>query len=172
MNEISILMHLLSNKKNMHTIGATKKEIIQTLNIKNKNRNIEFQNLVTHLSKYTEPLGLQVRYNPINSHWFISYDSDISDLISANPFENKPKLAATLFCILVLCLKSPDGTTKIIDLQNIRKKKNVVEDLKELEQIGYLEIEKDSNLIKLSPLIGYQLDFEKLFVKLALKLKD
>lgn len=172
MNEISILMHLLSNKKNIHTIGATKKEILQTLQIKNKNQSIDFQNRIIHLSKYIEPLGLQIRYNPINSHWFISYESELSDLISANPFENKPKLAATLFSTIVFCLKSPDGTSRITELQKIRKKKNIIEDLKELEKIGYLEIDKNLDLVKLTPLIGYQLDFEKLFVKLALKLKE
>jgi len=48
---------------------------------------------------------------------------------------------------------------------------NVLEDLNYLEQIGYLEIDKGLNSVKLTPLIGYQLDIEKLFVKLALKIK-
>jgi len=102
MNEISILMHMLSNKNNLYQIGASKREILHTLNVKNKNKSVYFQNLVTNLSKYIEPLGLQIRYNPINSYWFITYDSEISDLISANPFDNKPRLAATLFCTLVI----------------------------------------------------------------------
>ena len=164
-------MHVLSNKNNLYQIGATKKEILHTLNVKNKNKSVYFQNLITNLSKYIEPLGLQIRFNPINSHWFISYDSDISDLISANPFDNKPRLAATLFCTIVCCLKNPDGVSNIAEIQNIRKKKNILEDLRDLEQNGYLEIDKNLNQIKLTSLIGYLLDFEKLFVKLALKLK-
>jgi len=172
LNEISILMHMLSNKNNLYQIGATKREILHTLNVKNKNKSGYFQNLITNLSKYIEPLGLQIRYNPINSHWFITYDSEVSDLISANPFDNKPRLAATLFCVLVCCLKNPDGFSKITEIQNIRKKKGILEDLKELQQKGYLEINKDLNQVKLTPLIGYQLDLEKLFIKLALKLKD
>jgi len=172
LNEISILMHMLSNKNNLYQIGATKREILHTLNVKNKNKSGYFQNLITNLSKYIEPLGLQIRYNPINSHWFISYDSDISDLISANPFDNKPRLAATLFCTLVICLKNPEGISPITEIEKIRKKKNILEDLKELEQKGYLELDKDINSVKLTPLIGYQLDLEKLFVKLALKIKE
>ena len=172
LNEISILMHMLSNKNNLCQIGATKREILHTLNVKNKNKSVYFQNLVINLSKYIEPLGLQIRYNPINSYWFITYDSEISDLISANPFDNKPRLAATLFCTLVCCLKNPEGKSLVTEIENIRKKKNVIEDLKELKQKGYLEIDKDLNQVKLTPLIGYELDIEKLFVKLALKLKD
>ncbi len=172
LNELSILIHKLSSKNNLYQIGATKKEILQTLNVKNKNKSVYFQNLITNLSKYIEPLGLQIRYNPINSHWFISYDSEISDLISANPFENKPRLAATLFCVIVCCLNNPDGLSKITEIQNIRKKKGILDDLRELEQKAYLEIDKELNQVNLTPLIGYQLDLDKLFVKLALKLKE
>ena len=172
MNEISILMHMLSNKNNTHQVGATKSEILHTLNVKNKNKSGYFHNLITNLSKYIEPLGLQIRYNPINSHWFISYDSEVSDIISANPFDNKPRLAATLFCILVVCLNNPEGISLVSDIEKIRKKKHVLEDLKDLEQKDYIKIDKDRNEVKLTPLIGYLLDLEKLFVKLALKAKQ
>lgn len=170
MNEISILMHLLSNKNQENQIGATKIEILNALNVKNKNREIFFQELITNLSNYIEPLGLQIKYNPIDSHWFISHDSDISDTIYSNPFDGKTKLAASLFCTLVCCLQN-SGVCKIADIEQLRKKKNVLDDLKELRKAGYLDIDKESSQVRLTPLIGYQLDLEKLFVKLALKLR-
>lgn len=152
-------------------MGATKKEILQALNIKNRNKTVYFQHLITNLSNYIEPLGLQIRYNSIDSHWFISYDYEISDAISANPFEGKPKLAASLFCTLVSCLQN-SGIGKIAEIKKLRNKKNAIEDLKELEKMGYIVIDNDSNQVQLTSLIGYQLDLEKLFVKLALKLKE
>ena len=106
MNEISILMHVLSSKNNRFQLGATKSEVLKELNITNKNKTVYFQNLIINLSNYIEPLGLQIRFNPIDSHWFISYEPDISNLISANPFEGKPRLAATLFCTLISCLQN------------------------------------------------------------------
>ncbi len=169
-NEISILMHVLSSKNNRFQMGATKSEVLKELNITNRNKTVYFQNLISNLSNYIEPLGLQIRFNPIDSHWFISYEPDISNLISANPFEGKPKLAATLFCTLVCCLQN-SGVGKILDIKKLRKKKNVIDDLKELEKKGYLEINTELGLVYLTPLIGYQLDFEKLFIKLSLKLK-
>ena len=43
MNEISILMHLLSRKKNIYQIGATKEEILEILNVtSNKIQFVEF----------------------------------------------------------------------------------------------------------------------------------
>ena len=45
MNELTILMHLLS-KRNKFEIGATQDEIVRTLNVKGKNKTIYFQNLI------------------------------------------------------------------------------------------------------------------------------
>ena len=171
MNEISILMQLLSRKRNSAQIGATKKEILEILNVKNKNKSVHFQNLITGLSNYLVPLGLQVKFNSLNSHWFINYDSDVTELISANPFEGKPSLAATLLCVLTSCLKN-SGTSSIQEIKKLRSKKEIIEDLKELEKKGYLVIDKTINQVQLTPLIGYKLDLHKLLVKLSLKLRE
>ena len=171
MNEISILMYILSRKKNIYQIGATKKEILKSLNVKNKNKSVYFQDIITDLSKYIEPLGLQIHFNSLNSHWFIKYDSEITELISANPFEGRPSLSATLLCVLTSCLKN-SGLTSIQEIRTLRNKKDVKEDIKILEKEGFLELDKKTTNIRLTPLIGYKLDLQKLFVKLALKLKE
>jgi len=172
MNEMSIMMHLLSRKGEQYQIGATKKEILQALSISPSNRNesIYFETLITNFSRYLEPLGLQTKFNPIDDNWFISHENDISDMISANPFEGKPRLAASLFCTLICCLKN-SGIGKIHEIKELRKKRQIIEDLKELEDAGYIEIDDGLMQVRLTPLIGYQLDIEKLFIKLALKLK-
>ena len=72
MNEISILMHLLSRKKKISQIGATRGEILEILNVKGKNTSIHFQNLINGLSNYLIPLGLQIKFNSLNSHWYIN----------------------------------------------------------------------------------------------------
>jgi len=54
----------------------------------------------------------------------------------------------------------------------LRNKKDVKDDMKILEKEGFLEIDKKTTNIRLTPLIGYKLDLQKLFVKLALKLKE
>jgi len=171
MNEISILMHLLSRKKNLYQIGATKKEILDVLNVKTKNKSIYFQNLITGLSNYLEPLGLQVKFNSLNSHWFINYENDVIELVSTNPFEGKPSLAATLLCTLTCCLKN-SGTSSIQEIRKLRSKKDIMDDIKTLEKDGYLAIDKTTNQVQLTPLIGYKLDLHKLLVKLSLKLND
>ena len=171
MNEISILMHLLSRREDLYQIGATKKQILQALNLTIKNKTVYFQKLITELSRIIEPLGLQIRFNPLDSHWFIIFEAEISDLIKSNPFRNKPSLAATLFCILACCLKN-SGYSTIQEIHKLRKKKTVIDDIRELEKRGYVTYNKNQDHVSLTPLIGYQLDMEKLFIKLSLKLKE
>lgn len=170
MNEFTILMHLLSNKKENFQIGASKEEILNNLNLNGKNESIYFEDLITQLSSYIEPLGLQIRFNSLSSHWFLAFETESSDYVSANPFADKPRLAATLFYTLICCLER-FGSAKIQRIKELRKKKHIIEDLKELEKIGYLELDQNLGTVRLTPLIGYQLDLNKLLIKLALKLK-
>lgn len=170
MNELSILMHLLSREVNKYQIGASKKEIIKKLHIEGKNEDVHFHKLLTNLSDQIEPLGLKVRYNPLDSHWFISYDSDVANLVSANPFEDKPKLAATLFYVITCCL-SNSGTTKVKQIKDLRNKKGIMSDLKKLEEFGYVNLYPDVNEVEITEKIGYQVDLPKLYTKLSLQLK-
>lgn len=164
-------MQLLSKKTNAIQIGATEEEILDTLNIKDKNKSFEFQNLINYLSYHLEPLGLQLRFNPLDDHWFLTFDYDTTDVISANPFKDQPRLGATLFYTLACCF-SNSGVGKIDEIRNLRKKKFVIEDLKELEKLGYLKIDKYNGDVRLTSLIGYTLDLNALFMKIALKLKE
>lgn len=171
MNEMSILMHLLSKKRSAYQIGATEEEILDVLNVRNKNKSIYFQNLIVGLSNYLIPLGFQIKFNSLNLHWYLSSDKEITELISANPFEGKPSLAATLLCVLTSCLKN-SGSAPIQEIRKLRNKKDMTSDLKELEKEGYLIIDKTTYQVHLTPLIGYKLDLHKLLVNLSLKLKE
>ncbi|MHA1192692.1 MAG: hypothetical protein ACTSP9_10400 [Promethearchaeota archaeon] len=171
MNEISILMHLLSRRVSLYEFGATEDELLRYLNIKGKNKHVYLKQLIIELSKYIEPLGYHIKFNPLNLYWYLSIDSEIADLLNANPFEGHPSLAATLFCTLACCLKN-EGYTQIQEIKKLRKKKTLSEDLKELKKKGYLLIDPNKNEIRLTPLIGYQLDLNQLFMNLALKERE
>jgi hypothetical protein len=170
MNEFAVLMNLLSKKSNKSQIGATQEDILKSLNIRGKNKSINFQNLIKNLANYLQPLGLQIKINPLNSTWYVSFEPETTEIISANPFEDNPRLAATLFCIIINCFNS-SGETTIQKIKEIRKKEGIVEDIKELEKRGFVIYEKYLNKISLTPLVGYLIDLEKLFLKLALNLK-
>ncbi len=164
-------MHLLSKKEGSAEFGSTKKEILESLKIQGKSKSTHFNQLIINLACYLEPLGLQIKFNPLNSRWFLSFESDVSDFIKANPFEGKPRLAATLFCVLTCCLKN-SGIAKISEIKELRNKKDIAEDLKDLQELDFIVLDRDLLQVKLTPLIGYQLDLEKLFLKMTLKLKE
>jgi hypothetical protein len=168
-------MHLLSQKSNdSKIIGVTKKEVCNYLDLPNKNRNFYFQELITNLADYIKPLGLQIRFNPINAHWYLSFEESVSDSIKANPFSDKPRLPATLFCIITVAIMH-SGIIKVNDVQKLRKKKGIHRDLEDLEHMGYISLKKDKKgveLIRLTPLLGYQINLEKMSLKLALKQKN
>ncbi len=168
MNEISILMHLLSRRVSLYEFGATEDELLKYLNIKGKNKHVYLKKLIIDLSNYIEPLGYNIKFNPLNFYWYISIKSEISDMFKTNPFEGHPSLAATLFCTLACCLKN-EGCTQIQEIIKLRKKKNLSEDLKDLSKKGYLLIDHKQNEIRLTPLIGYQIDLNQLIMNLALK---
>lgn len=171
MNEVSILMHLLSKREDLSCIGATEEQILEALNITYKNKSLHFQTLITELSKIIAPLGIEIRFNPLNAHWFITFEPEVSDIINSNPFGKHPSLGASLFCILACCLKN-SGFSTIQEIHKIRKKKTVIDDIKQLEEKGYIEYDKKKNRISLTPLIGYHLDLDKLFLRLSIKLKE
>lgn len=171
MNEISLLMHLLSRRVSLYEFGATEDELFRYLNIKGINKNVYLKKLLIELSKYIEPLGYHIKFNPLNHYWYLSINSEISDLFNANPFEGHPSLAATLFCTLVCCFKN-EGYTQIQEIKKLRKKKTLSEDLKKLKEKGYLLLDPYKNEIRLTPLIGYQLDLNQLIINLALKERE
>lgn len=169
MNEFSILIQLLSRNINKIQKGATEDELTEAMSLGGKNKFIQLQTVLNNLSKYIEPLGLQIKFNPLDFHWFISHDEDLDDLVSANPFEDKPRLAASLFSVLVLALKNL-GNAKISEIKKIRKKKGIKRDLKDLEDMGYVQMFENLGYVKLTPLIGYEIDLQKLFNNVSLKL--
>ena len=171
MNELSVLIHLLSRRVNKYQLGATEEEICNILNISGKHQTSLFNQLIRNLSGYIEILGLNISYNPIDAHWYITYEREISDIVKANPFEDKPRLAASLFSVLVSCMVNL-GSSSVSEIAKLRKKKGILSDLKELEEWGYINLNKDSGEISLTPLIGYELDINHLLTNLALKMKD
>jgi len=170
MNEMSLLMFLLSQKGDKYQKGATLEEIKNKFGWTPKTSSIKFHTLITNLSHYIEPLGLQISYNPLDSHWFITHQNELEEMISANPFENKPRLAATLFVVLTICLQNL-GRGKINDVQKLRNKKGIERDLKDLEEFGYLTIDDERVEVQLTQIIGYQLDLEKVLMNLSLRIK-
>lgn len=159
MNEFAAIMILLT-RSHEGVRGASSEEILKALHWPEKLGRAEMQKKLSEFDSYLHPLGLQVRVNPLNDFWFVSFRQDISEFVAQNPFGGKPRLPATLLATII-CMIQFGNQVPISAIREIRKKETVLEDLKQLENLGYIELNGDN--VTLTPLIGYQLDLINLF---------
>ena len=165
MNEFSILMAKLStfsidpDSGSLNYKGATTEELCEALNLKGNYRKISLFNKLANFTQYINLMGLKIKQNPFNQKWYACYKPDLNEINQTNPFENHPKLGATLYTILALILIHRNEIS-IDMIKQYRKKQNISLDLEQLENMKY--IIKKSNKITIHPNLGYYLDFPQL----------
>ncbi len=142
------------------TRGAPAEEILKVLHWPEKLGRAELQKKLTEFDTYLQPLGLEVRVNPLNDFWFVAFRQEASEFAAQNPFGGKPRLPATLLSTII-CMVKYGNQVPISAVREMRKKESVMEDLKQLENLGYVAITGDK--VTLTPLIGYQVDLINLF---------
>jgi len=165
LNEFGILMQLLSRSKVISDVknpilhyGCHTDELCKELKFTGKTAMIQLSQLMTSFSRAIRPFNLQIRQNPFNHYWYITQDADIQNFFGNNPFQDKIRLGATLSVIISLCLVHGEKID-YVTLQNTRKKKNISEDLKDLESQGFIILSE--NQIELSPNLFYYLNVDR-----------
>jgi hypothetical protein len=168
MNEAQLLMYLLSRKKDKTTIGATRDEICAKLGFTDRNADYKFWNLLEGLNKSVFPLGLVTKYNPVNDHWYLGFQDNLDSQFGKSIHTLSPRISALLFTILILYVSKSEQITSG-KLQKLRNKKDISKDLRDLEKLGFITVEKD--LVKLTPKVFYYIDVDDLIEKIK-QLKD
>lgn len=157
MNEAEVLIYMLSRKQDEKNIGASENELLNALSLTDRNSKFKLLNLLEEINANIFPFGLTVKFNPVNEHWFISFKDNVSTFNESHNSLLSTKLAATLFSILVLNFSNNISAT-IAEIAKIRNKQNITEDIEELKNQGYLEL--DGNNVILTPKIFYYLDID------------
>lgn len=168
MNEAQLVMYLLSRRKDSTTIGSTKDEIYARLGLSDRNTDYKLWNMVKGLNTSLFPLGMLVKFNPMNAHWYIGFQDKMELEFGGSIHTLSPRLAATLFTILILYVSKSDKIT-IAKVQELRNKKDILKDLRELEDLGYVYLEDDA--VSPTPKIFYYIDIDELVEKIK-ELKD
>ena len=168
MNEAQVLMYLLSRQKNATTIGSTKEEICVKLGLSDRNADYKLWNLIQGLNRSLFPLGMVTKFNPVNNHWYIGFQEKMESNFGGSFHTLGPRLAATVFTILILYVSKSEKIA-IGKVQELRNKQDVIKDLKELRDLGYITMEEDT--IILTPKIFYYVDITELIEKIK-ELKD
>lgn len=118
--------------------------------------------LLDSYSNKIEIFGLKVERNPLNGYWFLTYLDELGELTTVNPFSGRTRIAMTFISILIAAICN-DTTPSMEEIKKIRKKKDITRDLKDLEELGLIEIEK--GLVRLTEKVGFYIDVIKFLEK-------
>ena len=160
MNEAELLIYLLTRIQDNITIGTNEHVLLKILALTDKNAKSKLLNLLQELNTNLSVLGLVVKFNPANEHWFIGFKDEIPK-ISNKILDTglSSSSAATLLSILILSIS--DGTPITYnEVRKFRKKKAIKDDILKLESKGFIKTSK-GNLV-LTPKIFYHIDLEKI----------
>jgi hypothetical protein len=163
MNEAQLLMYLLSRKKDESTIGATRDEICAKIGFTDRNADYKFWNLLEGLNKNLFPLGLVTKFNPINSHWYLGFQDKLDAQFGKSVHTLNPRISALLFTILILYVSKSTQIT-LGKVQQLRNKKDISKDVRDLEKLGFISVEGD--VVTLTPKVFYYIDINDLIVKI------
>ncbi|MHA1339654.1 MAG: hypothetical protein ACTSRZ_05890 [Promethearchaeota archaeon] len=170
MNEAEILIYMLSRESKNGIIGSTQKELLNSLGLSDKNSSIKLLNLMQELNKSIAFLGLEIKFNPVNSYWYIGFKDNISYMLESSNLPKLPSpIAATLSAILVKTIDKGGAISKK-DVLQIRNKKNIDDDLKFLEENNF--IQQNNNTITLTPKIFYFIDIDEFIAEMKKLLEN
>jgi len=160
LNESELIIYLLTRKRGKETIGVTQKELLEALSLTDRNSKSKLFNLLEEINSNMAFLGLRIKLNPANNHWFVEFKDNVSSVVNDKFKSNLPsRLAATLFSILLLII-SNGGPISPSDIKEIRNKKTIGVDLSELEEFGFIEFK--GNSVYLTPKIFYHIDIDQI----------
>ena len=168
MNEAQLLMYLLSRKKDDSTIGATRDEICAKLGLTDRNADYKFWNLLQGLNKSLFPLGMVLKFNPINSHWYLGFQDKMEFKFGRSKHTLSPRISALLFTILILYVSKSTRIT-MGKIQELRNKQDISKDVRDLVRLGFITVEED--VVTLTPKVFYYVDVDELIEKIK-ELKD
>jgi hypothetical protein len=159
MNEYAILMKLLTRSGN--PIGAGVDDMLDALALPEElGRDILFRRL-GELHSRLEPVGLTIKHNPVSSVFYV-------DTIHRSKMKQDSmlpdRLAATLLIVITLAYQE-GGWVSYDRVREFRKKsiRGVMEDLRELQNQGYIELDPTGKRVRLGLRVPFEIDYEAFF---------
>jgi hypothetical protein len=164
MNEYAILMKLLTRSGD--PIGAGVDDMLDALGLpEDLGREVLFRRL-SELHSRLEPVGLTIKHNPVSSVFYVDtlHQSKMEQDSSMLP----DRLAATLLIVITLAYQE-GGWVSFDRVREFRKKslRGVMEDLKELQNQGYIEIDQAEKRVRLGMRVPFEIDYEAFFRELV-----
>jgi hypothetical protein len=160
MNEYAILMKLLT--RSGHPIGAGVDDMLDALSLpEDIGRETLFRRL-GELHGRLEPVGLTIKHNPVSNVFYV--DTSLQTKMKQEESLLPDKLAATLLIVITLAYQE-GGWVSYDRIREFRKKsmRGVMEDLRELQAQGYVELDKVAKRARLGLRVPFEIDYEAFF---------
>ncbi|MBN2229300.1 MAG: hypothetical protein JW779_06865 [Candidatus Thorarchaeota archaeon] len=164
MNEYAILIKLLTRTGT--PIGASVDDMLDALGLpEDTGRHILFKRLASLHEKVSE-IGLFVRHNPVAGVFYLDTSDDVK--LQQDGTSLPDRLAATLLIVITLAYQE-GGWVSINRVREFRKKalRGVMDDLRELQGSGYVEIHQDKKQVRLGNRVPFEIDYESFFKELV-----
>lgn len=109
-----------------------------------------------------EPVGLTIKHNPVSSVFYV--DTSLQTKMKQEESLLPDKLAATLLIVITLAYQE-GGWVSYDRIREFRKKsmRGVMEDLRELQAQGYVELDKVAKRARLGLRVPFEIDYEAFF---------
>jgi len=166
MNEYAILMKLLTRSGN--PIGAGVDDMLDALSLpEDIGRDLLFRRL-GELHSRLEPVGLTIKHNPVSGVFYV--DTSLQTKMKQEESLLPDKLAATLLIVITLAYQEGGGVS-YDRIREFRKKsmRGVMEDLRDLQLKGYVELDKVAKMARLGLRVPFEIDYEAFFRDLVAK---
>jgi len=158
-NEYAILMKLLTRSGD--PIGAGVDDMLDALGLpEDIGRETLFRRM-GELHQRLEPVGLTIKHNPVSGVFYVDTSLQ-TKMMQESPLPDK--LAATLLIVITLAYQE-GGWVSYDRVREFRKKslRGVMEDLRELETQGYVELDKAAKRVRLGLRVPFEIDYEAFF---------
>ena len=160
MNEYAILMKLLTRSGD--PIGAGVDDMLDALGLpEDLGREVLFRRL-GELHSRLEPIGLTIKHNPVSGVFYV--DTSLQTKMMQEDTVLPDRLAATLLIVITLAYQE-GGWVSYDRVREFRKKsmRGVMEDLKDLQNQGYIELDQAGKKARLGLRVPFEIDYEAFF---------
>jgi hypothetical protein len=156
MNEYAMLVKLLTRTGN--PIGASVDDMLDALGLPEDLGRDTLYRRLSELYSRLEPLGLTIKHNPVSGVFYV--DTALRSESATLP----DRLAATLLIVITLAYQE-GGWVSFDRVREFRKKsmKGVMEDFRELQNQGYIEIDQLGKRVRLGLRVPFEIDYEAFF---------
>ncbi|MHA1771623.1 MAG: hypothetical protein ACTSYL_05430 [Candidatus Thorarchaeota archaeon] len=164
LNEYAILTNLLT--RTGKPIGAGVEDMLDALGYPElEGRAVLFQRLAA-LHQLLEPLGLAIRFNPIDDVFYIDVQPTVDVGLAQEVLPDR--LAATLLAVMTLAYQK-GGWVSAKQVQGIRKKslRSIRDDLRELAKSGYVEYDRSSGNVRPGIRVPFEISYDEIFRNLV-----